>query len=96
MSRRNAESTSDLPAPLTRGRILHIVGDIDDAKVAAIERLGASLEELEEAVAWASGETDVMGEARLPLTGRVAELYDILSADDDYGDDRDNPKTDVE
>ncbi len=74
---------------LTHDQILRVAGDISDAKVAAIEAMGATLEELEEAVAWATGESDVMGDQRLPLAGRTAALYDILTADEDYGDERD-------
>jgi hypothetical protein len=74
---------------LTRAEILRVAGDIGDAKVAAIEASGARLEELEEAVAWAAGESDVMGELRLPLVGRTSALYDILTADEAYGDERD-------
>lgn len=96
MSGRQVENMGAAPGPLSRGRILHVAGDIDDAKVAAIEALHATLEELEEAVAWAGGETDILGEARLPLTGKVAELYDILSADDDYGDERNIPTAGIE
>ena len=74
---------------LTHDQILRIAGEISDAKVAAIEAMGATLEELEEAVAWAVGESDVMGDQRRPLAGRISDLYDILTADEDYGDERD-------
>ena len=74
---------------LTHDQILRVAGDIGDAKVAAIEATGATLEELEEAVAWAAGESDVMGDLRRPLAGRTAALYEVLTADEDYGDERD-------
>ncbi len=74
---------------LTHDQILRIAGEISDAKVAAIEAMGATLEELEEAVAWAVGESDIMGDQRRPLAGRIDTLYDILTADEDYGDERD-------
>ncbi len=74
---------------LTHDQILRIAGEISDAKVAAIEAMGATLEELEEAVAWAVGESDIMGDQRRPLAGRIDALYDILTADEDYGDERD-------
>ncbi len=74
---------------LTHDEILGVAGDIGDAKAAAIEATGATREELEEAVAWAVGESDVMGDMRLPLAGRTAALYDILTADEDYGEERD-------
>ncbi len=76
-------------ATLGRRDIRRIAGDIEDAKVAAIERCGATATELEAAVAWASGLTGVMGRERHPLSGVVARVYDILIADEELGDDRD-------
>lgn len=67
---------------LTHDLIVGIAGDTSDAKVAAILATGATVEDLEEAVAWASGESDVMGEERLPLSGLVSAVYDILTADE--------------
>ncbi len=74
---------------LSRREFLETAGDIEDAKVAAIEPSAATREQLEEAVAWASGESDVIGNERLPLSGVVEQLYEILTADEDYGDERD-------
>lgn len=74
---------------LSHAQILEVAGNIDDAKAAAIQASGATLEQLECAVAWASGESDVMGKERRPLSGIVGELYEILTADEDYGDERD-------
>jgi hypothetical protein len=83
------DRTSTTVAHLGRGDILEIAGNIEDAKVAAIERSGATTEQLEEAVAWASGLSGVMSKERHPLSGAVAQLYVILTADEDYGDERD-------
>ena len=83
--------TETQPSPthghLSRREILETAGDIEDAKVAAIEASAATREQLEEA--WASGESDVMGHERLPLSGVVEQLYEILTDDEDYGDERD-------
>lgn len=73
---------------LDRDTILRIAGNIEDAKVAAIERSGATAEQLEEAVAWVSGLSGVMGKERRSLSGIVAQLYEILTADEDLEDDR--------
>ncbi len=83
------DRTSTTVAHLGRGEILEIAGNIEDAKVAAIERSGATIEQLEEAVTWASGLSGVMSKERHPLSGVVAELYEILTVDEDYGDERD-------
>lgn len=71
-----------VPERLTREDILAIVAGLDDDKVAAILDAGATREDVLEAFAWACGESDVMGDARKSLTGRVAQVHDILTADD--------------
>ena len=38
--------------------------------------------------AYGEGQSDVMGGLRLPLTGRVAQLHEILTADENDGDER--------
>lgn len=69
---------------LTHDEVRRLCGDIVDWKIAAIIASGATAEELEACVAWLSGEDDVMGEERKPLDGKAAELYDILTADDEW------------
>ncbi len=64
--------------PATLSEIHDIVGDLDAVKLEAILATGATPAELEEALAWAAGETDVMGDLERPLKGRVAAVYDIL------------------
>ena len=72
---------------LSHAEITRICGDLLDGQVQAILATGASLEELEEAVAYASGEDDIMGEERKPLAGRVAQIYDILTRDEAWDDE---------
>ena len=69
---------------LTASEIRRIVGDITDAKVMAILATDPSLEDLEEAVAWVEGETDVLGDLNLPMTGKVGEIYEILTAGEEW------------
>ena len=66
----------------TRDDVIHLLGDINDHKVVEILETGASLEELEEAAAWLAGESDVMGEERLPLTGAAGIVYEIIARDE--------------
>ena len=40
-------------------------------------------------MAWASGESDVMGDLERPLAGVVAQLYDILMTGEEFPEDRD-------
>jgi len=73
---------------LTRESVVATVGEIDDERIAAIIATGATVEALEEAAAWAAGESDVMGEERKPLSGAAAAIYDIL-AQDTWDEERD-------
>ncbi len=72
---------------VTHDMVVGLVGEIGNARLAAILAARPTLEDLEEAVAWAAGESDVMGEERLPLSGVAAQVYDILTADEDYYND---------
>ncbi len=74
---------------LTHDQVAHIVGDIDDVKAAEIIATGANLEQLEEAVTWASGISRVGEDLERPLAGVVAEIYRILTIDQEYGEERD-------
>lgn len=72
--------------PLNHDDVVGVVGHIDDDKIAAIIAIGADMEELVEAYAWASDETDALGEAEKSLSGHVAQIYDILTTDE-WGDE---------
>lgn len=67
--------------------VRHLCGDVADWKISAILATGATMDEINAAIAWEAGEDDVMGEARRPLSGGAAAVYDILIADEDYGDE---------
>jgi hypothetical protein len=73
--------------PLTHDDVVHIVGDLEDAKVARILAIAPTIEELEEAVAWAEAESDVMGELEKQLGGSAARVYDILMTRKEYGEE---------
>jgi hypothetical protein len=60
-----------------------ILGDIDERKVLEILALHPTVEDLEEAAKWAGGEGEVVGKAGHPLAGRPAEIFDILTADEE-------------
>ena len=69
--------------PLSHNVVVEIAGDLKDSKVAAILMTGATVEDLMEATAWASSESDVMGKSRHPLSGMAARVYEILTIDED-------------
>ena len=66
-------------------------GEILDRQVEAILETGATTEDLAAALAWASGQDDVMGEERRPLTGVAAQVYDILAPGDELDDEDRRP-----
>jgi hypothetical protein len=75
---------------VTSEDVIRLCGEMADWKLSRILASCATTNDLEVAVAWARGEDDVMGEERLPLSGRAAELYEIITADEDlWGDERD-------
>ncbi|MGF1627808.1 MAG: hypothetical protein ACFCVH_23245 [Alphaproteobacteria bacterium] len=76
---------------LDAGEIRRRCGDILDWQVEAILESGADAEDLMAALAWISGQDDVMGEARRPLAGTAAQVYEILEAGEDFGDDDGTP-----
>lgn len=80
--------TADKPQ-VTAEQITDIVGPLTDARVMAIIATGATVEQIEEAAAWADGESDVMGDLRLAATSPVAAVYDILRTEEKYAEDRD-------
>lgn len=73
---------------LSAEEIRRIVGDISDARVLAILDLEVSRDELEQAVAWAEGQSDVLGELEQPLSGVIGEVHEILTAGEDWEEDR--------
>jgi len=66
---------------ITHDRIVEIVGDIEDIRVAEILATGASEDEIEEAAHWASGMSQPGKTVEHNLVGLAARVYDILTAD---------------
>ena len=76
--------------PATLAEIRGIVGDVEAAKLEAILATGATPGQIEEAMAWAAGESDVLGgELERPLAGPVAVVYEILASELPPLEDRD-------
>ena len=57
----------------------------DDTILAVLET-GASVEELEVVASYLEGEGNHVDRLGHPMTGKVAQLYDILIADELYAD----------
>lgn len=70
-------------AEMVRG----LCGDVLDWKVAAIVALEPSAADVAAAVEWAAGQDDLGGMGR-PLSGLSAQVYDLLRADEEFGEER--------
>jgi hypothetical protein len=66
-----------------RDDLLHIFGAIDEAKIIEILALRPSLADLDQAVIWATGDADVLARNGRPLAGVVADIVDLLTADEE-------------
>ena len=64
--------------------VRHLVGPVADGTISAILESGASIEELEVVASYLQGEGNRVDRLGHPMTGKVAQLYDILAADELY------------
>lgn len=62
--------------------ILHLFGPLSDHLSKEIMELRPTPAEMEVAAAYIAGMTDVLGEARTPLTGKAARICEIVSRDE--------------
>ena len=83
-----SKTTARAGTALSAEAIRRIAGEISDARVLAILDLDPSRDELEQAAAWAEGQSDVLGELELPLSGVVSELHEILTAGEEWEEER--------
>ena len=79
-----ANGTGD---PITHDDIVRMVGDLEDAKITAILAMAPTAKEIDEAIAWAEAEDDVMGDLEKPLSGVAARVYEILMTRKEIGED---------
>jgi len=63
---------------LSADDVRRLAGPLDDESVAEILKLGASIEELEIAAGYAAGDGDRLDRLGHELTGKVADIYEIL------------------
>jgi len=66
---------------LTRQAITEILGRVGDHTAAAIIATGATAEQLMEARQWSIGDSSLDAQGGRPLEGVVAELFDLLTAE---------------
>lgn len=66
-------------APLTRQEVIAAVGSIDEIVLSEIMAMGASAEELAEAVAWTTNDEALINSGKPLASGRVARLVELLA-----------------
>lgn len=69
---------------LTRDEVRHVCGELPDWKIARIIAIEPTYQELETAAFWAQGED--RGPDHHPLEGKVALLYEIIMAGEEWED----------
>ncbi len=62
--------------------VKRILGQVDEAKLLAIVDLQPSIADLEQAMVWLGGDTDIYG-ASPPLKGIASRIVTILTADEE-------------
>jgi len=84
---RSKSGAAKVPPVTASAEVRQVVGPVTDTTISAILKTEASLEELEIAASYLRGEGSEVDRLGHPLTGKVAQLYDILSADALYASD---------
>lgn len=67
----------------SRAELQDILGDIDERQAILIMTLRPTVAQIEEAAVWAAGDGDLLAREGRPLEGKVAAIFDILTADED-------------
>ena len=80
---RSSSSAHNRRAEATHDDLLRILGEIDERKALDILALHPTVADIEEAAIWVGGDGDVLAKAGQPLTGIAAEIFDILTADEE-------------
>lgn len=69
------------PTRVTAQEIREIVGRISDDRISAILATGATSAQVLEAFSWLGGDEEIGATLERPLTGIVAQVYEILKPD---------------
>jgi hypothetical protein len=73
----------DRAKPLTREQVIAAAGGVDEIVLAEIIEMGATAEELAEAVAWSTNDEALINSGRPLATGRVDRLVELLARDEE-------------
>jgi hypothetical protein len=77
----------DRVAPLTRQEVVAAIGSTDEIVLTEIIDMGATAEELAEAVAWTTNDEAMMNSGKSLATGRVARLVELLAREKEEAED---------
>jgi hypothetical protein len=77
----------DRIAPLTRQEVVAAIGSTDEIVLIEIIDMGATAEELAEAVAWTTNDEAMMNSGKSLATGRVARLVELLAREKEEAED---------
>jgi len=64
-------------------QVRRMLGADDEVKLAKILSLQPTEAELEEALTWAGGAGEVLGAEERPLTGKAAQIFDIIAPEEE-------------
>jgi hypothetical protein len=67
----------------TGDSLRQILGEMDEQTAVAILALQPSVAQVEEARIWLDGGGDVLGRERRPLDGVVAQIFDMLTVEEE-------------
>jgi hypothetical protein len=77
----------DRIAPLTRQEVVAAIGSTDEIVLTEIIDMGATAEELAEAVAWTTNDEAMMNSGKSLASGRVARLVELLAREKEEAED---------
>jgi hypothetical protein len=83
---------ANVSRPPSRDEVVRLVGDVDDAVVAAIVATGATYIEIEEAVNWLSGDPEGLARLGRSLSPAAQAVCDILAADPMFAADEEHAR----
>jgi hypothetical protein len=68
---------------VSKDELRAIVGALDEEKIIEILNLQPTATEMEQAALWASGDGDLLAKSGHSISAKVAEIVEILTADED-------------
>ena len=77
----------DRTAPLTREQVTAAVGSVDEIVLAEIMDMGATAEELAEAVAWTTNDEALINSGKPLASGRGGRLVELLAREEEEVED---------